>query len=111
LKKRPISVYLKRQLKGCAQAYTAQKRRIAYRLRTQDGAIAPHPEDMYYVYILENKEAESDFIYTGYTNGLKRRLEEHNEGKVESTKHKAPFELVYYEAYKRKVMQKSEKSN
>lgn len=25
---------------------------------------------------------------------------EHNEGKNTSTKHKAPFELIYYEAYK-----------
>ena len=57
---------------------------------------------MYYVYVLESKEAESDFIYTGCTNDLKRRLAEHNKGKVESTKHKAPFELVYYEAYKAK---------
>jgi putative endonuclease len=57
---------------------------------------------MYYVYVIESKGEESDYTYTGYTNDLKRRLEAHNEGKVESTKHEAPFELVYYEAYKAK---------
>lgn len=36
----------------------------------------------------------------GYTNDLKRRLVEHNDGKNISTKYKTPFELVYYEAYK-----------
>ena len=33
-------------------------------------------------------------------NNLKRRLLEHNKGLNRSTKHRSPFELVYYEAYK-----------
>ena len=37
-------------------------------------------------------------LYTGYTNDLKSRLKEHNNGTVESTKNRIPFELVYYEA-------------
>jgi len=57
---------------------------------------------MYYVYLLESKDSESDFIYTGYTNDLERRLKAHNDRQVQSTKHEAPFELVYYEAYKSK---------
>ncbi len=36
----------------------------------------------------------------GYTNNLKRRFKEHNDKKSIYTKHKAPFELIYYEAYK-----------
>ena len=38
-------------------------------------------------------------LYIGYTNDLKRRFMEHNSGTSISTKHKAPFKLVYYEAY------------
>jgi len=53
---------------------------------------------MYYVYFLKNKTGK---VYVGYTNDLRRRLKEHNNkqgGKY--TKHKGPFELIYYEAYK-----------
>ena len=37
-------------------------------------------------------------FYTGYTNNLENRVNEHNKGKVKSTKNRKPFELVYYEA-------------
>lgn len=53
---------------------------------------------MRYVYVLKSKKDSS--LYIGYTNDLKRRLEEHNKGKNFSTKFKTPFELVYYEAYR-----------
>jgi len=36
--------------------------------------------------------------YTGFTNNLKLRFEQHNKGLVESTEDRRPFELVYYEA-------------
>jgi len=52
---------------------------------------------MFYVYIIQSKK---DFnLYTGSTNDLKKRFQEHNSGKVRSTKHRIPFDLVYYEAY------------
>jgi putative endonuclease len=57
---------------------------------------------MYYVYLLESKNSKSDFIYTGYTSDLERRLESHNDRQVQSTKHEVPFELVYYKACKSK---------
>ena len=38
-------------------------------------------------------------MYVGYTNNLRRRLGEHNDGKNFSTAPRLPFELVYYEAY------------
>nr|QBM02546.1 hypothetical protein [uncultured archaeon] len=38
-------------------------------------------------------------MYIGSTNDLKRRIIEHNRGKVESTRNKKPYKLVYYEAY------------
>ncbi|HEY9585738.1 MAG TPA: GIY-YIG nuclease family protein [Candidatus Paceibacterota bacterium] len=52
---------------------------------------------MYYVYILVSEKDGS--LYIGYTNDLKRRLVEHNDKQNVSTKHQAPFQLVYYEAY------------
>ena len=51
---------------------------------------------MYYVYVLKSKK-DSRF-YVGYTANLRKRLDLHNEGKVESTKHRRPLELVYYVA-------------
>ncbi|MBU4444097.1 MAG: GIY-YIG nuclease family protein [Candidatus Marinimicrobia bacterium] len=51
---------------------------------------------MYYVYVIRS---EKDLkLYIGFTRYLKKRIIEHNSGKVESTKRRAPFELVYYEA-------------
>ena len=52
---------------------------------------------MFYVYVLQSKQDNS--LYVGYTNDLKRRLKEHNEKQNLSTKSRAPFKLVYYEAY------------
>lgn len=38
-------------------------------------------------------------VYVGSTSDLKRRFDQHNKGKVRSTKSKRPYRLVYYEAY------------
>lgn len=53
---------------------------------------------MYYVYILKAKNDQN--LYIGSTNDLRRRLAEHNDGKVDSTAPRGKFELLYYEAYK-----------
>ena len=52
---------------------------------------------MYYVYLL--KSLKTGEIYFGYTQNLKRRFEEHNQGRNLSTKHKFPWKLAYYESY------------
>ncbi|MFH1254964.1 MAG: GIY-YIG nuclease family protein [bacterium] len=52
---------------------------------------------MYYVYIL--KSAKDGNFYTGCSKDLKRRIDEHNHGKVESTKNRKPLALICYEAY------------
>ena len=52
---------------------------------------------MYYVYILQSIKTKK--LYYGYTNDLKRRFQEHNDGKNFSTTPYRPFRLVYYEAY------------
>ena len=49
----------------------------------------------YYVYVLQS-EKDGNF-YVGYTNDIKRRLEEHNSGKVPSTKDRKPLKLIYWE--------------
>jgi len=51
---------------------------------------------MYYTYVLQS-EKDGKF-YTGYTQNLKLRFEEHCNGRVESTKDRRPLVLIYYEA-------------
>jgi len=51
----------------------------------------------YCVYVLQSKKDKG--VYIGYTNDLKRRFEEHNKGLCPSTKDRAPFRMVAYEAY------------
>ena len=58
----------------------------------------PTPTKMYYVYLI--KSVKDKNLYIGSTNDIHRRLCEHNNGLVYSTKSRIPFELVYYEAYK-----------
>lgn len=51
---------------------------------------------MYYVYVLQSRKDNQ--FYTGYTNNLKKRFEEHNTGKSFHTSKHAPYDIVYYEA-------------
>ena len=56
---------------------------------------------MNYVYILTSKR---DFKrYIRLTNNLKRRLILHNSGKVQATKNRKPFELIYYEEFEDRI--------
>jgi putative endonuclease len=52
---------------------------------------------MFYLYVLKSKKDNK--LYYGSTNDLRRRLSEHNNGEVKSTKPRRPFELRYYESY------------
>ena len=52
---------------------------------------------MYYVYIIQSVKDNS--YYVGSTEDLKRRLQEHNRGRVRYTSSKMPYELVYYCAF------------
>ena len=49
----------------------------------------------FYIYVLQS-EKDSNF-YVGYTNKINRRITEHQNGKVPSTKHRLPLKLVYWE--------------
>lgn len=51
---------------------------------------------MYYVYVLKS-EKDGNW-YTGYTDNLQKRINEHSLGLNTSTKDRRPFKLIYYEA-------------
>ncbi|HBU06619.1 MAG TPA: excinuclease ABC subunit C [Candidatus Magasanikbacteria bacterium] len=51
---------------------------------------------MFYVYVLHSLK-DGNF-YVGYTNNLKKRKQDHDDGLVISTKDRRPMRLVYYEA-------------
>ncbi|MDP2812805.1 MAG: GIY-YIG nuclease family protein [bacterium] len=55
----------------------------------------PVRNSQWYTYILYS--IKDGFFYAGCTHDLKRRLKEHNNGEVLSTKHRLPMKLVYYE--------------
>lgn len=50
----------------------------------------------FYTYVLLSKKDGK--FYTGYTNNLKSRFEQHRKGLVESTKNRRPLALIYSEA-------------
>ena len=52
---------------------------------------------MYYVYIIKSEKTEK--MYTGSTEDLRKRVSEHNMGKVVSTKTSRPWKILYYEAF------------
>ena len=60
----------------------------------------PALPNWFYVYVLESKRNGS--IYVGCTSNLEKRMKEHKNGKVYSTKHLLPVEPIYVEAYKSK---------
>ncbi|MFA4991247.1 MAG: GIY-YIG nuclease family protein [Candidatus Omnitrophota bacterium] len=68
-------------------------------------------EGKFYVYILECKDGT---YYTGYTNDLERRIDEHNNNRSRGAKYlrgKLPVKLVYakeYRYYKRAVRRERE---
>lgn len=57
---------------------------------------------MHYVYLL--KSQKDNQYYIGSSGDLKRRKAEHDQGLVESTRHRRPFDLLYYESYKSKEL-------
>jgi len=62
---------------------------------------------MHYVYLL--KSTQKKWFYIGTTEFPNKRVEQHNAGKVRSTKAYAPFTLIYLEAYNdKKIARKRE---
>ena len=50
----------------------------------------------HYTYVLQSEKDQH--LYTGYTNDLRKRLKEHKDNKVFSTKGRNLLNLIYYEA-------------
>ena len=55
---------------------------------------------MYYIYVLQSQKDQS--FYTGFSENLKQRIKEHNWHLAKYSSSKAPFELVWYCAFKDK---------
>lgn len=51
----------------------------------------------YYVYLL--RSLKDGNFYTGYSSDLRKRIVEHQDGLVESTKKRRPMELIYWEGF------------
>jgi len=49
---------------------------------------------MWYVYLLQNKNGD---LYTGSTKNLQKRILSHNSRENKSTKHGAPWKVIYCE--------------
>jgi len=52
---------------------------------------------MHYVYVIKSEKTSK--MYTGSTEDLRKRISEHNIGKVASTKAPRPWKIIYYEAF------------
>ena len=52
---------------------------------------------MYYVYILWSSKSKN--FYYGYTEDLKKRIKQHNDGISFATKPYRPWKLVFYAAF------------
>ena len=50
---------------------------------------------MYYNYILQSLQDKK--FYTGFTKNIKLRFEQHQKGRVYSTKDRRPLRLIYFE--------------
>ncbi|MQY80115.1 MAG: GIY-YIG nuclease family protein [Bacteroidetes bacterium] len=51
--------------------------------------------DFFYVYVLRSEKDNK--LYVGYTSDLMKRFEQHNNGKVKSTRERKPLKLIYFE--------------
>lgn len=56
---------------------------------------------MYYAYLLRSEKDRKWYI--GYTSNLRRRLQDHNQGRNKSTASRGKLALIYYEAYLHKM--------
>lgn len=56
----------------------------------------PVKDRFYYVYILQSLKSRK--WYTGYTNDLRKRFNQHQQNKSTYTKGREPFKLICYEA-------------
>lgn len=51
----------------------------------------------YCVYVLYSEKDKQ--LYVGYTQNIRKRLQEHDQGENTSTKHRRPLKLIFLEYY------------
>ena len=51
---------------------------------------------MFYVYVIQSEK--NGWRYVGFTDDLRKRFKKHNSNRVNSTKGRCPFRVIYYEA-------------
>jgi putative endonuclease len=62
----------------------------------------------YFVYVLISLKDKK--FYIGFTNNLKRRIFQHNQGKTDSLRYRRPLKLIYFEGFvNKKDAQEKEK--
>jgi putative endonuclease len=49
----------------------------------------------YYIYVLHSESDQN--YYTGFSKDIRKRIREHESGKVSSTRNRLPLVLVYWE--------------
>ena len=59
----------------------------------------------YHIYVLHS--LKDSRTYVGYTENIKRRLTEHNSGKVKSTKFRFPLKLLFTEEFNTSIEAKA----
>lgn len=52
---------------------------------------------MYYTYILKSEKDNKNYI--GFTNNIEKRLNQHSQGIVKSTKNRRPLKLIHTEKF------------
>ena len=55
----------------------------------------------YYVYVLESMKDGKQYI--GFTSDLRKRMDQHQQGKSFATAPRRPFSLAYYEACRSRI--------
>jgi len=55
---------------------------------------------VYYLYILLSEKDNKRYV--GFSENLKRRINEHYSGSVKSAKNRRPLKLIYFEEYESK---------
>jgi len=58
-------------------------------------------QSIFYVYVLLSEK--DGMFYVGFTEDLKKRINEHNKGLVQSTQYRRPVKLIYYEVSLNKI--------
>ena len=55
---------------------------------------------MWFTYLLQSQKDEG--FYVGFSSDIERRYTSHQAGLVDSTQHRRPLTLIYYEAFRTK---------